>query len=736
VLYESGGNIGLGTTSPSRSLDVAGEIQARGGIFFLQRDLTDQAGRRNWAWGTESFEVGDMSFFESTANTTAPSVARLTIRSGGNVGIGTTSPTYKLDVSGTIRSRDGTVFLQRNLTDQAGRRNWAWGTETFNVGDFSLLVSTANDNDPTLPLFTIMSTGNVGIGATTPGAKLDVAGTVKATAFVGGGSGLTGVGTLASGSDNTAVGTSALGSNVSGASNTALGTAALDVNTAGSFNTAVGDDALGANIDGGGNTAVGASALAASTANNNTAVGAFALANTTGGDNTAVGASALRDNIGGTSNTAVGKDALGFNQTGGNNTAVGANALLLNTVSDNTGVGAFALDANTSGQLNTALGSNALGANQTGNANTALGAFALDANTSGLSNTALGSNALGANTNTGGNTAVGDSALAANTAPANTAVGASALVANISGTFNTAVGKDALGANIGGVSNTAVGASALLVSTGTANTAVGAFALDANTSGANNTAVGNAALGANQTGESNTAVGQNALLLNTGSFNTAVGSIALAVATGSTNIGIGRNAGGNLSTGSNNIYIGNGGATADESTLRIGQVQTKAFIAGIRGVTTVNADALAVLIDSAGQLGTVSSSRRFKEDIGDMGEASQRLLGLRPVTFRYRQAAGNGTKPLQFGLIAEEVAEVFPELVAFDETGQPETVYYHVLPALLLNEVQRQEAELTRQQALNEALRAEVAGLKAELEEAKQVLAEVAKEVRLLRAQR
>ena len=181
ALFELSGNIGLGTTSPTQKLDVSGAIRSRGGTVFLQRNLTDQPGRRNWVWGTETFNVGDFSLLVSTANDNDPTVARFTILSGGEVGIGTTSPTHKLDVSGAIRSREGTVFLQRNLTDQPGRRNWAWGTETFNVGDFSLLESTANNNDPTVARFTILSGGNVGIGTTSPGAKLDVAGTVKAT---------------------------------------------------------------------------------------------------------------------------------------------------------------------------------------------------------------------------------------------------------------------------------------------------------------------------------------------------------------------------------------------------------------------------------------------------------------------------------------------------------------------------------------------------------------------------
>src|SRR4029434_1451882 len=134
----------------------------------------------------------------------------------------------------------------------------------------------------------------------------------------------------------------------------------------------------------------------------------------------------------------------------------------------------------------------------------------------------------------------------------------------------------------------------------------------------------------------------------------------------------------------------------------------KTIIAGIRGVTTVNADAIPVVIDSAGQLGTVSSSRRFKEDIRDMGDASERLFQLRPVTFRYSRAYGDGSKPIQYGLVAEEVAQVFPELAVNNAAGEVETVHYETLNVLLLNEVQRQERTIRDQEQRIEVLEREV----------------------------
>jgi hypothetical protein len=164
--------------------------------------------------------------------------------------------------------------------------------------------------------------------------------------------------------------------------------------------------------------------------------------------------------------------------------------------------------------------------------------------------------------------------------------------------------------------------------------------------------------------------------------------------TGYYNIGIGFGGGQNLTTGHNNIAIGNGGVSGETHTIRVGVYQTRAFVAGIRGVTTGLSDAVSVLIDSNGQLGTTSSSRRYKEDIHDMGTASERLLQLRPVSFRYIEAYADNEKPLDYGLIAEEVAEVFPELVVYNENRQPETVKYRLLSSLLLNELQKQQSEL------------------------------------------
>jgi endosialidase-like protein len=248
---------------------------------------------------------------------------------------------------------------------------------------------------------------------------------------------------------------------------------------------------------------------------------------------------------------------------------------------------------------------------------------------------------------------------------------------------------------------------------GSGNTGIGFEALGGNTEGNFNTATGDDALANNNTGAFNTASGFVALLKNNGgSGNTAIGVSALFNNTiGFENIAVGHAAGVNLTTGDSNIDIGNPGVAGDSETIRIGAAgtHTQAFLAGVRGVTTGVNDAVAVMIDSAGQLGTLSSSRRFKRNIEDMGDASQGLTKLRPVTFRY-SASLDPAGPPQYGLIAEEVAEVFPDLVVFDSGGQPETVRYHFLVPMLLNEVQKDRktiADLTARLERLEALMAE-----------------------------
>lgn len=257
--------------------------------------------------------------------------------------------------------------------------------------------------------------------------------------------------------------------------------------------------------------------------------------------------------------------------------------------------------------------------------------------------------------------------------------------------------------------NASTGISALSsVTTGTHNTAVGDEALTGDTTGTSNTGLGYFALESNQGGNENTAVGAQALEDTVGTSNGSAGSGNTAIGwgaldnnmTGNANIAIGLGAGSNIVTTDDNIDIGAPGSNVDNAVIRIGNtgIHTAFYAAGIRGVTTGSNDAVAVMIDSNGQLGTVSSSRRFKEDIQDMGDASNGLMRLRPVTFRYKQPFADGSKPIQYGLIAEEVAQVYPDLVAHSADGQIETVKYQVLDSMLLNEVQKQQSEIGQQQ--------------------------------------
>ena len=295
----------------------------------------------------------------------------------------------------------------------------------------------------------------------------------------------------------------------------------------------------------------------------------------------------------------------------------------------------------------------------------------------------------------------------------NTATGVSALQVNTTGDNNTATGYLALTANATGFDNTATGVSALQVnSTGFGNTANGRLALFSNTTGSDNTGTGVSALLFNMTGNNNTATGNDALSRNT---------------TGSDNIALGFQAGQNLNTGNHNIYIGNAGGGGGESRrIRIGTVgtHTKTFVAGISGVTVP--DGVGVIVGSNGQLGTVVSSARFKENVKPLEKASEAILSLQPVSFRYKKELDPDCVP-QFGLIAEEVAKVDPDLVARDEQGQPYTVRYEAVNAMLLNEflkehsgmqdlkntVGKQEAMIAQQQeeiqALTAALKAQAA---------------------------
>jgi hypothetical protein len=304
------------------------------------------------------------------------------------------------------------------------------------------------------------------------------------------------------------------------------------------------------------------------------------------------------------------------------------------------------------------------------------------------------------------NTAIGYSALRDNTSgDDNTAVGYAALFSNTTGAYNTATGSSALLNNTTGAYNTATGYQALQDTTADDNTATGALALQADTTGYYNTATGVSALYSNTSGYYNVASGVSALFYNlVGHDNTGEGFQALVNNKGSNNIGIGSNAGAHLTTGSNNIDIGNVGVAGDAAKIRIGKqgTQTATYVAGIYGKTVASGTKVGVMIDSTGKLGTVISSARFKEAIKPMDKASEAILAMKPVTFRYKHDLDPDGIP-QFGLVAEQVEKVNPDLVVRDEDGKVSTVRYEAVNAMLLNEFLKahrkvQELEMNAEQ--------------------------------------
>jgi trimeric autotransporter adhesin len=393
--------------------------------------------------------------------------------------------------------------------------------------------------------------------------------------------------------------------------------------------------------------------------------------------------------------------------------------------------GGFDANAGDGGVQNTAFGIDALASNSCcGYYNSAFGYTALQNNNLGAYNTALGYSALWSSDNSSQNTAVGASAMFWTTGSNNSAVGYNAMEQNSTGGYNTAVGYQSLGGNIDasvkqtGSSNTAVGAEAMYSNqTGYENAASGVKALYFNTTGNNNIAIGYEALYLNKSGDKNTASGNQALYSNTASLNTAYGFGALYTTntgeqnsgfgvyalrsnttgnfntasgvdalnnntTGSSNIGIGYRGGLSLTTGSDNIDIGNTGVAAESGVIRIGMksTQTAAYIAGIYGTSVTGS---AVVVSSSGQLGVTVSSERFKTGIAPMGANTAKLEQLRPVTFHLKTDPQGS---LQYGLIAEEVAQVYPELVIRNESGRIDGVRYDELAPMLLNEMQKKGA--------------------------------------------
>lgn len=481
-------------------------------------------------------------------------------------------------------------------------------------------------------------------------------------------------------------------------SNTYQGDNALIDFGAGGNNSAFGIQALFSSDGGTDNTALGAFTLYgngyySNTASYNTAVGSIALnRNDTGNNNTAVGYSALSSNVWGSYLTAVGSQAL-FHYTGyyaesGWPPFIGPTAIGYQALYNDTGY----LEADSH---NTAIGFESLyntneryvdWNNWLGNDNTGVGFDSLLSNYDGGWNTAIGSQALFRNVSGFYNTAIGSQALYSSTATSNTAIGSSALFSATTGASNTATGAGSLYDMTTGTANTAHGAYALTSNNGSNNTAIGAFAINPTFTftpytGSNNTADGAYALQTVTNGSNNTAIGYLTLSSNT---------------TGSSNIALGDSAGSLLTTGKNNIDIGNVGNAGESSKIRIGTTGTQkaTFIAGISGVTVPSG--VGVIVGTDGKLGTVVSSARFKEQVRPMDKASESILALEPVTFRYKYELDPAGIP-QFGLVAEEVEKVDPDLVVRDDECKPFSVRYDAINAMLLNEFLKEHRQVANQ---------------------------------------
>ena len=405
----------------------------------------------------------------------------------------------------------------------------------------------------------------------------------------------------------------------------------------------------------------------------------------------------LGEDRGNNNSAAENVDALNINTTGQYNTAHGWHALSSNTTgTDNTANGSYSLSSNMTGWNNTAVGAYSLQNNASGSRNAAFGDSTLWSNTTGTYNVAMGTGALADNTTGGGNVAAGDDALSGNT----------------TGGENTAVGDVALENNTTGSGNVAVGAAALAYKTGAsyqlqgANTAVGYRAL-AYTGAEWGTGVG---------GDGNTAVGDRAMLYNVdGSFNCAFGLLALSTdngeSDGSGNTAIGNRAGYGLRTGIGNVYIG------EQEMARDPNESYHTYIHNINTTSVSGGFADTVTVDlSTGLLGHLTSSRRHKEDIKAMQDASETLYRFKPVTYRYKKEI-DSNQALDYGLIAEEVAEVDPNLAIRNAKGEIETVRYSAINVMLLNEFLKEHKAFVAEQEKVKNLEAGMAGLLATVKE-------------------
>ena len=657
--------------------------------------------------GVSSWSTIDLSSKLSlTGGTLTGGLTGTTANFSGNVGIGTSSPSYKLHVN------TGQVMFQE--TAAASNAVLRLKGSSASNGGAIIAQSSTNGAAPlefysgTSQTMRIDSSGNVGIGTSSPSSKLDVNGDASINSLTvgrGGGNvnGNTAIGFLAlddntTGSGNTGVGIQSLYDNTTGTNNSAFGVSALHLNTTGSENVATGYQALFNNTTGIKNTATGFKALLTNTTGqHNSAHGRLALGlNTTGSSNVANGYAALYNNITANNNVAVGHNALLSNTTGGDNTSVGKSALQNNTTgNENVSTGYNSLLANTTGGYNVAYGARALYSNTTASNNVAVGYFALYSNTTGHSNAALGSSALRTNTTGIHNTATGINALYGNTTGNyNVAAGYAALQNNTTGANNVASGYFALVNNTTAADNVATGYQALYTNTGRANTAVGRSALYGNTTGQENVGLGPYSMYSNTTASNNTAVGY------TGGSNTALGQRALRdCTTGGDNVGLGRLALRDCTVGCGNTGIGFLDSTGTYTPVFGVTTHHNRIVMGHTSVTNAYVKVA----------WTVTSDERDKMNFAPVPYGLDFVNQLKPTAYQFK-VDRDTEKPngdVRYGFKAQEILALEGDNPVIIDTEDADHLKYkgeHLVP-VLVNAVQ----ELT---TMVKELQAEIKALK------------------------
>jgi hypothetical protein len=729
MTVDSTGKVGIGTASPTSKLTVAGDIESSTGFKIGGSTVVNMSGTYNVFVGPQAGQLnttGSSNAFFGTgaglSNTTGDTNSFFGAHSGAGNTTGNNNSFFGQGAGGWNTTGNFNSFFG----DGAGSGQMEAGVTGSSNSFFGTLAGHGISAGMNNAFFgngsgQANSTGsyNSFFGFSAGGSNT----TASNNSFFGNAAGYSNT----TSTNNSFFGDSSGYANTTGINNSFFGAGAGQANTTVCCNSFFGRSAGQANTTGGGNSFFGflsgqanttgsqnaffgnGSGQANTTAGSNSFFGFFAgQANTTGGSNSFFGNSAGLANTTGYENSFFGNRAGYANTTGYYNSFFGRNAGMSNTTGvDNSFFGSYAGYMTTTGQANSFFGNDAGNANTVGNYNSFFGEGAGLLNTSGSSNSFFGEVSGRSNTTGYENAFFGRNAGYANTTGYdNSFFGYLAGYANTTGYSNAFFAEAAGASNTIGIANSFFGqAAGRLNTTGGYNSFLGSSAGYANTTGNNNTAAGAGALQSNTSGNNNTAIGINALSSNT---------------TGTNNIGIGLDAGKDV-TGSNNLSIANAGNAAESNTIRIGIVtptqnypnaHSQTFIAGIANATVTGS---AVFIDSSGQLGIATSSRRFKDNIQDMREASSGLLRLRPVTFHYKPDYSKSAPGLQYGLIAEEVAEVYPELVQYDKDGKPFTVQYQVLSAMLLNELQKQQTALEKKDAEISTLKSQNLSLDARL---------------------